>query len=211
MQDTKKQNTKTSLLRAAERLFAERGFGNVTGKDILRAAGARNESALQYHFGDMRALMREVFDSRFQTIEEARLARFAELDANGLGHDLEALIFASVAPFFEGCLDEDGRLYARFCVQFSTDPGFNLRNVVEQMDIESMVLLRKRLLKCLDHMPEAALNTRFRLGFSISLIQVADFARQLEEGAAPPLEEAINEAAAGICGYLSTPPLNGRI
>ena len=74
-----------------------------------------------------------------------------------------------------------------------------------------MVLLRKRLLKCLDHMPEAALNTRFRLGFSISLIQVADFARQLEEGAAPPLEEAINQAAAGICGYLSTPPLNRRI
>lgn len=211
MQVAKKQNTKTALLRAAERLFAERGFGNVTGKDILRAAGAKNESALQYHFGDMRALMREVFDSRFNTIEQARLARFAELDAKGLGYDLEALMFASVAPFFEGCLDEDGRLYARFCVQFSTDPGFNLTNVIQDMNIQSMVILRKRLLKCLDHMPEDALTTRFRLGFSISLIQVADYARQLEEGTAPPLEDAINEAAGGICGYLSAPPLNGRI
>jgi AcrR family transcriptional regulator len=51
--------TRDRLLRAAERLFAERGFKKVTVRDICRAARA-NVAAVNYHFGDKDGLYREV-------------------------------------------------------------------------------------------------------------------------------------------------------
>jgi AcrR family transcriptional regulator len=51
--------TRERLLKAAERLFAERGFKKVTVRDICRAARA-NVAAVNYHFGDKQRLYREV-------------------------------------------------------------------------------------------------------------------------------------------------------
>ena len=51
--------TRERLLKAAERLFAERGFKNVTVREICRAARA-NVAAVNYHFGDKLGLYREV-------------------------------------------------------------------------------------------------------------------------------------------------------
>jgi AcrR family transcriptional regulator len=50
--------TRGRLLKAAERLFAERGFKKVTVRDICRAARA-NVAAVNYHFGDKDGLYRE--------------------------------------------------------------------------------------------------------------------------------------------------------
>jgi TetR/AcrR family transcriptional regulator, regulator of cefoperazone and chloramphenicol sensitivity len=51
--------TRHRLLKAAERLFAERGFKKVTVRDICRAARA-NVAAVNYHFGDKEGLYRDV-------------------------------------------------------------------------------------------------------------------------------------------------------
>src|ERR1700722_6985690 len=53
--------TREALLRAAEHLFARRGF-DVTVHEIHTQAGQRNASALHYHFGDRDGLMRAVFE-----------------------------------------------------------------------------------------------------------------------------------------------------
>src|ERR687892_231101 len=44
--------TAERLIAAAESLFATHGIDGVSLREINRAAGARNASALQYHFGD---------------------------------------------------------------------------------------------------------------------------------------------------------------
>jgi AcrR family transcriptional regulator len=54
--------TRERLLRAAERLFADRGFKKVTVRDICRAARA-NVAAVNYHFGDKLGLYREVMQA----------------------------------------------------------------------------------------------------------------------------------------------------
>src|SRR5207247_5047290 len=54
--------TRERLLRAAERLFADRGFKDVTVRDICRAARA-NVAAVNYHFGDKLGLYREVMQT----------------------------------------------------------------------------------------------------------------------------------------------------
>ena len=47
-----------SLVAAGERLFAERGIRAVSLREINKAAGQRNSSALHYHFGSREGLLR---------------------------------------------------------------------------------------------------------------------------------------------------------
>jgi hypothetical protein len=49
--------TKERLLRTAERLFALRGIDAVSMRSICAEAGQRNNTALQYHFGDKQNLV----------------------------------------------------------------------------------------------------------------------------------------------------------
>jgi AcrR family transcriptional regulator len=199
-------DTKSALVRAAERLFAEKGLGGVSVKEITRAAGARNESALHYHFGGLDALIKEVFASRYRDIEQARFARLVELSADKTGVGIEAVLEASIAPFMAACLQEDGRLYARFCVQLATDPRFDIADLVGEIGMPSLGMMRSMVIDRLRDIPDGVLATRMRRAFLISLVQAADYARQIERGSAPPIEEATREAAATLAGFLSAKP-----
>lgn len=199
------ETTKSSLIRAAERLFAERGLGTVTVKDITVAAGARNPSAVHYHFGNIEALIREVFAHRYELIEQARIARLAKLQKSKLPWKLETFLEAAIGPLFEACLEEDGRLYARFCIQLATDPRFDLVALVEDIGMTSATTMRENLLHNLTGLPRDVLRTRMRQAFIISLVQTADFARLVEQGDAPPVKKAVREAVAGLSGFLRAP------
>jgi AcrR family transcriptional regulator len=205
MQQPQLQNTKAALIRAAERLFAEKGLGGVSVKDITRAAGARNESALHYHFGGVDALIREVFASRYREIEEARVARLAELRLDEASDGVEAVLEAAIAPFLAACLKKDGRLYARFCVQLATDPRFDIADLIRDIGMPSLDTMRIFFVGRLRGMPNDVLATRLRRTLIISLILAADYARQIELKTAPPIEDATREAAATLAGFLRAP------
>jgi AcrR family transcriptional regulator len=205
------QDTKSALVLAAERLFAEKGLGGVSVKEITRAAGARNESALHYHFGGLDALIKEVFASRYRDIEQARFARLAELSADKKGVGIEAVLEASIAPFMAACLHEDGRLYARFCMQLATDPRFDIADLIGEIGMPSLGMMRSLVIDCLWGIPNGVLATRMRRAFLISLVQAADYARQIERGSAPPIEEATREAAATLAGFLSAKPPTKKV
>ncbi len=199
------QNTKAALIRAAERLFAEKGLGGVSVKDITRAAGARNESALHYHFGGVDALIREVFANRYREIEEARTALLAELQLDKAGDEVEAVLEAAITPFMAVCLKKDGRLYARFCVQLATDPRFDIGEIVSELGMPSLETLRGLLVGRLRDIPNDILATRLRRTFIVSLVLAADYARQIELGTAPTIEKATREASATLAGFLRAP------
>jgi len=203
MQHSSHLDTRTALLQAAQRLIAERGFGTVSVKDITRAAGARNPSAVHYHFGNVESLIKEVFTQRYGSIEQERTLRLAKVNEADPARRLIALIEAAIAPFMESCLDEEGRIYARFCLQFSTDPRFNLLELVSGSGMPSLISLRAKLAECVQDIPEAVLNARLRQVFSISLLQAADYARQLEAGFQIAPEIAIREASATLAGYIA--------
>ena len=199
------ETTKSSLIRAAERLFAERGLGTVTVKDITVAAGARNPSAVHYHFGNIEALIREVFAHRYELIEQARIARLAKLQKSKLPWKLETFLEAAIGPLFEACLEEDGRLYARFCIQLASDPRFDLVALVQDIGMTSATTMRENLLHNLTGLPREVLRTRMRQAFILSLVQTADFARLVEQGDAPPVKKAVREAVASLSGFLRAP------
>lgn len=201
-QETRRGDTKAALICAAERLFAEKGLGGVSVRDITLAAGARNQSALHYHFGSMGELIREVFAHRYRAIEDKRRKRLAEMAAEGTGGDIVKLMEAAVGPLFEACLREDGRLYARFCVQLTTDPRFDVVQLVRDTAMESATYIRDRISEALAELPEDVLRTRQRRLFKISIILMADYAGLIEAGNAPPLDVATREAASTLAGFL---------
>ncbi len=205
-QERMRQNTKAALIRAAERLFAEKGIGTVSVRDITRAAGARNESALHYHFGGIEALIKEIFTSRYQAIEKVRLARLAEFDADKDRQDIQSLMEVAVGPLFEACAEEDGRLYAYFLVQLVSDPRFDLTELVNDYAPECLLSIKERALVALRHLPEETVVRRLRQNFAVSVFLTADYARQIDAGRAPPVDEAVREAAACMGGFLQGAP-----
>lgn len=202
MQKSKRRDTKEALIRAAERLFAEKGLGGVSVRDITLAAGARNQSALHYHFGGMDELIREVFAHRFRDIEEQRIKRLAEIEEAGRSSDIHALVRAGIAPLLEACLDKDGRLYAQFSVQLMSDPRYDVATLVNDAGMTTVTSIGKHLSKAVEGVPDNILSLRMRRVFMISTMIMADYARQVEAGKASPVEDAIDEATQSLVGFL---------
>lgn len=107
-------DTKSRLLDEAERLFAERGIYNVTNREITEAAGQKNVSALNYHFGSRGQLLAAMLVDRGAALdaERERLGR-ALGDEAATAELVEVLVTAYAA-----CLHtEGGRNYVRIVDQ----------------------------------------------------------------------------------------------
>ncbi|HEX6311709.1 MAG TPA: helix-turn-helix domain-containing protein [Acidimicrobiia bacterium] len=121
------RGTRELLITVAERLFAERGIEAVSLREIGAAAGQRNNSAAQYHFGSRDGLVDAIFDTRMAPIDEQRRAMVADLGAEGATSDLRALCEAFVVPLAAAAEAQPGpSWYARFLAQVVFDPGFEL-------------------------------------------------------------------------------------
>jgi AcrR family transcriptional regulator len=77
------ETTRLALMRAAERLFAERGVEAVSLREIATAAGQRNNSSALYHFGDKRELIEAMLSRHSDPINEALPGQLAKLREEG--------------------------------------------------------------------------------------------------------------------------------
>lgn len=95
------------LVRAAERLFAERGSDAVSLREIIAESGATNASAVQYHFGGRRGLVQAILAKHEAAIEPRR---HALLDGYENRHesDMRALAAALVDPLAAELGNPDG-------------------------------------------------------------------------------------------------------
>jgi len=100
--------SKDALLDAAERLIAEHGF-EVPLRDIAKAAGQRNNSAVNYHFRSRQDLVDAVVARRLLPMELERERMLDELD-DAATADAHALMRVLVLPL----LRLDSTHYARF-------------------------------------------------------------------------------------------------
>ena len=102
--------SKDALLDAAERLIAEHGF-EVPLRDIAKAAGQRNNSAVNYHFHSRQDLVDAVVARRLLPMELERERMLDELGADlDATADAHALMRVLVLPL----LRLDSTHYARF-------------------------------------------------------------------------------------------------
>ena len=123
-------DTKLSLLDAAEATIAEHGFAGASLRAITSRAGT-NLAAVNYHFGSKEELARAVIARHMGPVnaERMRLLDEAERDAGGGKPGLEALVRAFVGPVvrFGGELPDRGRHFAQICGRAMTQPDPVLR------------------------------------------------------------------------------------
>ncbi|MFG1858686.1 TetR/AcrR family transcriptional regulator [Actinomadura geliboluensis] len=114
-------DTRERLLDAAEALYAARGVDAVSLREILQEAGARNATAVQYHFGDRAGILRAIF-ARHAPDVEAR--RHALLDAYEDGErGVRPLAAALVRPLAARLADPSGRAYLQIWADVVNRPN----------------------------------------------------------------------------------------
>jgi AcrR family transcriptional regulator len=113
------RSTRDALLEQGALLFAQRGVAGVSAKELHAAAGARNASALHYHFGGQEGLVAAIITLHVDAVEERRAVLAAEIEAAGATGDLRALVRALAAPMAEDLATPVGRAHLRLVAQVS--------------------------------------------------------------------------------------------
>ena len=154
-------DTKTSLLDAAERLFAELGIAGASMRAITQAAGA-NLAAVHYHFGSKEGLVRAVFARRLGPLNRERVQRLEELAESGRDRDLEGIVEAFVGPALRMLgHDPGGRAFAQLLARAVLEPGPESRELVLEQFTEVIERFTAALGKALPRLSREEVLWRF--------------------------------------------------
>ena len=162
------------MIEAAERLIAEQGIAACSLREVQLRAGQRNKSAAHYHFGSRDGLVEAIVETRMASINADRLARIEELDRQGRGHDLRALVEVLIDPLADATLGRPGSTYARFLAQVLADPKMSAL-VGHHLLAESFRIARDRMAVHLDHVPEELRPLRVERAIGLVLISLASW------------------------------------
>jgi AcrR family transcriptional regulator len=124
-------HTRTAILSAAERLYADRGFSDVTLRDIVAAADV-NLAAVNYHFGSKDELIAELFVTRSLALNRERLNELRSAEEAGGGRaGIDAILRALVGPTLRGCLgpDRERSTAAHFMIRASIESVPPIRRI----------------------------------------------------------------------------------
>ncbi|MEM5491828.1 TetR family transcriptional regulator [Hoeflea sp. AS16] len=114
--------TSLSILDAAERLFAERGYDGASVRDIASAAGAQIAS-ISFHHVNKETLFERVVERRASELSQLRLEALSARKQGNEPLTLEAVLSAFLRPYLEkaGAGDPQWLAYARLVAMVSAD------------------------------------------------------------------------------------------
>ncbi len=173
--------TRRSLMRAAEKLIAERGIENVTIRLILEEANQKNTSALQYHFKNLKGLLAAIHAERAKEIQEARAQLLAELLAKDEKPDLRSLCNLMIRPLAE--LARTRVDYRRYVKAFGHQLALEDASALEHAGRHggggsSGLQLRLLLQEELAHLDRDAFKRRMELAVRLCATSISHQARQ---------------------------------
>src|SRR6478672_11223617 len=177
--------TRTSILAAAERLYAERGFGDVTLRDIVAEAGV-NLAAVNYHFGSKDELIAELFVTRSIATNRERLRELKAAEEEGGGRaPIEVILHALVGPTLRGCLGPENQrsTAARFMIRASIESVPPIRRI-KNREIDHLRKFAAAMRRTLPDRDEAELywGLHFALAMAHHTIREKERLAKLSEG-----------------------------
>ena len=152
-------DTPDKLIAAAERLFAERGYTNVSVRAIAAAAGV-NWSLVGYYFRGKEGLLSEVYRRHCRSLNAERLKLLGEARQDGLR--LERVIEAFVRPALaEIQTDGEQTRFSRLRAILAAEDSALLNQLVAQnFDMSSRTFVAA-LRHCLPRVPADEILWRF--------------------------------------------------
>jgi AcrR family transcriptional regulator len=177
--------TRTAILAAAERLYADRGFGDVTLRDIVAEANV-NLAAVNYHFGSKDELIAELFVTRSLALNRERLRELRAAEERGNGHAAVAEILrALVGPSLRGCIgpERDRSTAARFMIRASIESVPPIRRI-RNREIDHLRKFVVALRRALPDRGEAELywGLHFALAMAQQTVRDSERLTKLSEG-----------------------------
>lgn len=172
---TKSERTRKSIIKAAEKIYAQSGFRAMTLRDVTSDAGV-NLASVNYHFGSKSDLMREVIRRNIEPINQERLAR---LDALISQHrpapvPLSGLFDALFRPLFEHAAKS--RL-PQLVGRILTEPADFMRSLHKEFFAELSARFLAELHRSCPRLSEEELQYRFFLSTSTMIGSVIEQVR----------------------------------
>jgi AcrR family transcriptional regulator len=203
--------TRRKIVAAAERLFAERGIHSVSLAEINLASEQRNRNAVQYHFGNKRALMQAIFDKHAPAIARQRRQILDGIESSS-SFSLDDLVSALVLPVAEKLNDRDGgEAYVQINAQLAFSNSLRFHHAGESdRDQNAELRLAGLLQQRLKHLDESVLELRLALAVDLMFHALADHAelRNQSDDNRPlthtPL--VVSQLIDSITALLETPP-----
>ena len=181
------RDVKVHMLDIAERMFDERGLDGVSMRDVATAAGQRNNSAVQYHFGSRDGLVVAVLRRRMTVIDADRRVRLEEVDAAGLGQDVPSLVRVLFEPMVERNRQSPRPTHhGRFLAKVGPLIGPTIPEITEMRTPSDDVVVR--LIDLLDHVPKRTAFERIDLATQMFIGALAVHEDRLDS--VPPVEIA---------------------
>jgi AcrR family transcriptional regulator len=196
------------LLEHGALLFAQRGVAGVTARELHEAVGARNESALHYHFGSREGLVGEILRQHLEAIEARRAPLVAAIVADDRSGDLRALVHALAAPMAEDLDVPLGRSHLRLVAQLS-HPGLAYETPFRLVDAPAGRAVARWLHLALDRLPDPVRTERLAAlrGQLISLFgQRAQLLDEQPDGHASTTELFLHNLLDLLVAGLATEP-----
>jgi len=173
-----KDSTRQRIIRTAERLFALRGLDQASVRQVNLAAGQRNTSATQYHFGGKAALVEAIFDFRTEQIDRRRVEMLRELPDLTPAADIRPLVEALIRPLADH-MDPgaDCFYYIRVAAQIIGHPEYQRIARRRNRFGDGIREILQRLAIALPDLPPEVLNDRFGIAIRQIFNELADHQR----------------------------------
>jgi AcrR family transcriptional regulator len=179
--------TRERIVKAAERLFAERGYDGTSIRAIVAKARV-NQAAINYHFDGKDGLYREVLHTAFQALTEHQLAHAQDLKAMSREDALSDFIRRQLHPLLSR--DEYSR-HMRIFNWETVRPTAVFRSLLSEEAAPYMGLATDLVRRFL---PEA--DNRTVMAAAIWLLgQCSVFLRNRDVLSQPPMDLVIDESA----------------
>src|SRR5579863_9282833 len=180
--------TRERILKAAERLFAERGYDATSVRAIVAKARV-NQAAINYHFAGKEGLYREVLRAAFRALTEDQLAHAEEARALSREEALGDFVRRQLRPLT--ARDELSR-YLRIFNWESVRPTAVFRKLLSEEAAPFMGLAVDLVRRFLPDADQRTLTIA-----AVWLIgQCSVFVRNREQLAGPPASLPLDEPAA---------------
>jgi AcrR family transcriptional regulator len=191
--------TRSRLIAEGERLFAEQGIASVTLKEVAQSAGQRNNTAIQYHFGNKEGLLLAITLHRARVTEQSRAEMLARAAVEGRGYTVGDLVAAMVLPLADNL--RPGDYYLRFQSRLVEERG-GFHNLGDELP-GAMRAIPDLLFRLRPEIPQALMRHRFSNALISIIHTLARYQRLVSEGdlevpASALVEDLIAVTSAGL-------------